>query len=100
MTAPETTKMTSAKFSEFVLSIDDLYNMGIRNGFYLPKQSSSAVNELMLTNVLKKNYWCPMTKDIRLKSIVKAPLKEVILVKLCQICVARKLNIAWIDDVH
>jgi hypothetical protein len=23
--------------------------MGIRNGFYLPKQSSSAVNELMLT---------------------------------------------------
>ena len=100
MTAPETTKMTSAKFSEFVLSIDDLYNMGIRNGFYLPKQSSSAVNELMLTNVLKKNYWCPMTKDIRLKSIVKAPLKEVILVKLCQICVARKLNIAWIDDAH
>jgi hypothetical protein len=27
MTAPETTKMTSAKFSEFVLSIDDLYIM-------------------------------------------------------------------------
>jgi hypothetical protein len=41
--------MTSAKFSEFVLSIDDLYNMGIRKWFYLPKQSSYAVNELMLT---------------------------------------------------
>jgi hypothetical protein len=54
MTSQPTTAMTSAKFSEFVLSIDDLYNMGIRNGFYLPKQSSSAVNELMLTNVLKK----------------------------------------------
>jgi hypothetical protein len=76
MTSQQTTAMTSAKFSEFVLSIDDLYNMGIRNGFYLPKQSSSAVNELMLTNVLKKNYWCPMTKGIRLKSIVKAPPEE------------------------
>ena len=49
MTSQNTTAMTSAKFSEFVLSIDDLYNMGIRNGFYLPKQSSSAVNEVMLT---------------------------------------------------
>jgi hypothetical protein len=27
--------------------------MTIRNGFYLPKQSCSAVNELMLSNVLK-----------------------------------------------
>ena len=81
------------------MSIDDLYNMGIQNGFYLPKQSSSALNELMLNNVLKKNYWCPMTKDIRLKSIVKAPLKEDILVKLCQFPVARKLNMAWIDEI-
>ena len=54
MTSQPTTAMTSAKFSVFVLSIDDIYNMGIRNGFYLPKQSSSAVNELMLTNVLRK----------------------------------------------
>ena len=48
MNAPETTKMTSAKFSEFVLSIDDLYNMGVRNGFYLPKQSRSVVIMLEL----------------------------------------------------
>ena len=82
-----------------MLSIEDLYRMGIRNGFYLPKQSSSAVNELMLTNILKKNYWCPMTKEIRLKSILKASLKEVILVKLCQICVTRRLNMAWIDEI-
>ena len=27
MTSQQTTAMTSAKFSEFVLSIDDLYNM-------------------------------------------------------------------------
>jgi hypothetical protein len=31
---------------------------------------------------------------------VKAPLKEVILLKLMQVCTARKLNVAWIDDTH
>ena len=99
MTSQPTTAMTSAKYSDFVLSIDDFYNMGIRNGFYLPKKSSSTVNELMLTNVLKKKYWCPMNKDIRLQSIVKAPPKVVILCKLGQVCVARKLNVAWMDEI-
>ena len=45
-------------------------------------------------------YWCPKTDDIRMKSIVKAPLKEVILSKLMQVCTARKLNIGWIDEKH
>jgi hypothetical protein len=92
--------MSSEAFSQYVMSIDDLYNMGIRNGFYLPKQSCSAVNELMLSNVLKGQYWCPKTEEIRMKSIVKGPLKEVLLVKLCQICYAHRLNVGWIDDTH
>ena len=59
MTSQQTTAMMSAKFSEFVLSIDDLYNMDIRNGFYLPKQSSSAVNELMLPTTSKRTTGAP-----------------------------------------
>ena len=43
----------------------------------MPKLTSSAVNETMLFNVLQEKYWCPLTVDIRMKSIVKAPLKEV-----------------------
>ena len=35
-----------------------------------------------------------------MKSIVKGPLKEVLLVKLCQICYAHHLNVGWIDDMH
>jgi hypothetical protein len=35
-----------------------------------------------------------------MKSIVKAPLKEVILSKLIQVCMDRDLNVAWIDDAH
>ena len=92
--------MSSETFSQFVMSIDDLYNMAIRNGFYMPKQSCSAVNELMISNVLKGEYWCPKTEEIRMKAIVKAPLKEVILFKLCQICFAHRLNVCWIDDTH
>ena len=92
--------MSSEAFSQFMMSIDDLYNMAIRNGFYMPKQSCSAVNELMISNVLKGDYWCPKTEEIRMKAIVKAPLKEVILFKLCQICFAHRLNVCWIDDTH
>ena len=93
-------KMSSSAFSEYVMSIADLYETAVRNGFYMPKLSSSAVNETMLFNVLQEKYWCPRTEDIRMKPIVKAPLKEVILVKLMQVCTARKLNVAWIDDTH
>ena len=93
-------KMSSSAFSEYVMSIADLYETAVRNGFYMPKLSCSAVNETMLFNMLQEKYWCPRTEDIRMKPIVKAPLKEVILVKLMQVCTARKLNVAWIDDKH
>ena len=93
-------KMSSSAFSEYVMSIADLYETAVRNGFYMPKLSSSAVNETMLFNVLQEKYWCPRTEDIRMKPIVKAPLKEVILLKLMQVCTVRKLNVAWIDDKH
>ena len=93
-------KMSSSAFSEYVMSIQDLYETAVRNGFYMPKLSSSAVNETMLFNVLQEKYWCQKTEDIRMKPIVKAPLKEVILAKLMQVCTARKFNVAWIDDTH
>ena len=67
-------KITSAAFSSFVKDVNDLYKVAIRNGFYLPKQKSSAVNELMLLNVLKGQYWCPKFDDIKLKPCVKAPI--------------------------
>ena len=98
--AASSKKMSSSAFSQYVMSIQDLYDMAVRNGYFMPKQTCSAVNELMLFNVLQGKYWCPKTEDIRMKSIVKAPLKEVILSKLMQVCIDRNLNIAWIDDAH
>ena len=45
-------KMSSSGFSQYVVRINDLYYMAKRNGFYMPKESSSAINELMIFNVL------------------------------------------------
>ena len=76
---PTSSKMSSETFSKYVMSIDDLYNMAIRNGFYMPKQSSSAVNELMISNILKGHYWCPKTEEIRMKSIRRhAPARQAV----------------------
>ena len=61
MNTQEAKKMSTADFSKHVMCVEDLYNAALRNGYYLPKRSSSAVNELMLVNVLKKEYWCPLT---------------------------------------
>jgi len=92
-----TKKMSSAKFSEYVMGVDDLYNMAIRNRSYLPKKSSSAVNETMLFNILQGIYWCPKYEDIKMLPCVKAPIKEVLNDKVQALCQARGYNIGWID---
>ena len=69
--------MSSSAFSQYVMSLDDLYEMAQRNGYFLPERSSSAINELMLYNVLQGNYWCPKYADIKLKPCMK-PLSRMI----------------------
>ena len=93
-------KMSSSAFSLYLMSIDDLYEMAQRNGYFLPKRSSSAINELMLFNVLQGNYWCPKYKDVRMLPSVKPPLKEVLMSKIDTICRQKNFNIAWIDSQH
>jgi hypothetical protein len=44
--------MSSAKFSEHVTCKADLYEMATRNGYFLPDDTSSAVNEVMLLNIM------------------------------------------------
>ena len=93
-------KMTSAAFSGFIKDVKDLYNVALRNGYYLPKQSSSAVNEIMLYQILQGNYWCPKYKDMKLQPCVKAPVKEVLIGRVLDHCIRLGHNVAWIDDMH
>ncbi len=46
-------KISSTSFTDFVKNMADLFNLIVRTGFYLPKQSSSFVNEMMLYQVLQ-----------------------------------------------
>ena len=41
-------KFTTTAFSDYVKSVKDLYNVCLRNGYFLPKETSSGVNEHML----------------------------------------------------
>ena len=74
--------MSSAAFSDYVRGIDDLYLLAVKNGFYVPKKSSSAINENMLYNVLTGKYWCLKYDDLRMRPCPKAPVKDVLNDKL------------------
>ena len=93
-------KMTSAIFSDFVKNMADLYHLAVRNGYYLPKQSSTAVNEMMLYQVLQGQYWCPKFTDIKLKPCVRAPVKDILIEKVRKLADEHELNLAWIDSMH
>ena len=92
--------MSSSAVSKFVNSLKDLYNMAKLNGWYLPKEKSSAVNELMIYNVIQGHYWCPKYKDIKKLPCVRAPVKETLYSKIEAICLKKDYNIAWIDPQH
>ena len=93
MEAAAAHKLSSAKFTEFVKDIKDLYALALRNGYYLPAQKSSAVNEKMLLNVLQDCYWCPKFQDIRLKPCPKLPSTTVLSEKLLDVCARDQKNI-------
>jgi hypothetical protein len=93
-------KLTSEKFSEYVMCLDDLYNLAKRNSFHLPDLKSAAINEVMLLGVLRGEYWCAKVEEIRIKNCVKPPLKEIVASKVWETCTSRELNLAWMDPAH
>ncbi len=68
----------STKFSQFVISLDDLYYLEIKKGFSPPLDKSLSVYELTLFIFLKGYYMCPSYDGNKLKSYLKLPKKEVI----------------------
>jgi hypothetical protein len=67
--------------SDVVRDKRDLYELAVRNGFYLPKRTSKAVTEEYLLEVLKGSCWCPRFDEIRLKACVRTPPVDVLLDK-------------------
>ena len=50
--SPATKTMSTSELSKHVRCKADLYRLALRNGYYLPKEKSAAVNELMLLNII------------------------------------------------
>ncbi len=98
--AQPTKKMTTSAFSEFVMDMHDLYDLAVRNGFYVPSETSTAINEIMLLNVLQGQYWCPKFDEVRMRPCPKPPQKQVLIDKLMDIADDKDLNITWIDEKH
>ena len=95
-----TAKLTSEKFCQYVMCLEDLYNLAKRNSFHLPDLKSAAINEVMLLGVMRGDYWCPKVEEIRIKNCVKPPLKEIIASKVWDLCTSKHLNLAWMDPTH
>jgi hypothetical protein len=98
--AQPTKKMTTTAFSEYVMDIHDLYDLAVRNGFYVPTETSTAVNEVALLNILQGLYWCPKYDDMRMRPCPKLPQKQVLMEKLFAVADAKGLNLSWIDERH
>ena len=79
-------KLTTAKFSEYVMDVHDLYVLAVRNGYYLPAEKSSVVNEVMLFQILQGVYWCLNDEVIRMKPCPRPPTKDVLIAKLIEVC--------------
>ena len=97
---PPSAKLTSEKFSEYMMCLDDLYNLVKRKSFHLPDLKSAAINEVMLLGVLRGEYWCPKVEDIRIKNCVKPPLKEIVASKARDTYTSKHLNLVWMDPAH
>lgn len=60
-------KLSVNQFKTIIKTRDDLYDVAVRNGFFVPKLSSSMINESYLVKILNGELFCPKYSEIRVK---------------------------------
>lgn len=78
-------KMESVSLEAFkrkVRGLADLYDITVRNGYFLPKETSTIVTEKYLRSVISKELYCPNYNDIRLRPCLSPPTKKIQIKKL------------------
>lgn len=88
-------KVTVSQFKEHVRSKDELYDMLVRNKFFLPKLSSTMVTEDYMTSVMLLQTTCPKYSEIRLSAAPSLPIKEVLIAKLEAIAKSNHWNFGF-----
>ena len=86
------------EFASQVQSKAELYEVLIRNGWYLPSYKSTAVCEDYLMGVIKGKYYCPKFSDICLLPCFTPPTKEVLIGKLNVIAEQNEWNLGFSDE--
>ena len=76
----------------------ELYELLIRNGYYLPLFKSTAVSEAYLSGIMDGDIFCPLDSDIRIKNCFSQPTKKVMLSKLSEVAKKSKWNLGFSDD--
>ena len=93
-------RVSLAELSDAVRDKKDLYELALRNGFYLPKRTSSVITEEYLMEVLKGSCWCPRFEEIRLRPCVRAPSVDVLLGKFREATLLHGKQKVFVDKDH
>lgn len=75
-----------------------MYELLIRNGFFLPSFKSTVVSEAYLNGIIEGDIFCPLDSDIRVKNCFSQPTKASMLSKLSEIAKKNKWALGYIDD--
>jgi len=67
---------TLTAFRKLIQSRGDLWEAANRNGYVLPKLTSSICTEEYLRKVISGEYYCPKDAEVRLKNCFAHPGKD------------------------
>jgi hypothetical protein len=67
-----------------------MYEVLIRNGFFLPTFKSNALTEAYMQGIIDGKIFCPKDADIRLKNAYSLPTKKALFGKLIAIAKSNK----------
>jgi len=90
---------TIAAFKRVIGSREDLSEACFRNGYVLPKITSSICTEDYLTKVMEGKVYCPKDSELNSKNWYAAPCKSSLIAKLKKVAKDQKLSFGH-DEKH
>jgi hypothetical protein len=90
---------TIAAFKRVIGSREDLWEACFRNGYVLPKITSSICTEDYLTRVMEGKVYCPKDSELKTMNCYAAPWKSYLNSKLNKVAKDQKLTFGF-DERH
>ena len=93
------TEIETSEARKLVACPDDYHEALIRNGYYMPRLSSSLCTNTYMVKVRDGEIWCPRYREVRLLPCPRPPSKEVLMMKLAAVMDATN-RISGVDPHH